>query len=158
VLFKVQFTPSVLKYTASLLGPFALRSALSWKMTPVYLLVSIANCTKGNVAVLMGPAFAQPYVSMEGAAGLPDVASASAETGPGAVPPTLIAAIVTFAACVFAAGKGGEVPAYPANVHCAIVKPHTGEGPGGAVLTVNVSVALFPVSNVPMNRFAEVFV
>ncbi len=58
---------------------------------------------------------------------------------PGAVPPTLIAAVVTFAACVFAAGKGGEVPAYPANVHCAIVKPQTGEGPGGAVFTVSVS-------------------
>ena len=95
---------------------------------------------------------------MEGAAGLPDPVSASADNEPGEVPPTLIAAVATLAACVFAAGKGGEVPAYPANVHCAIVKPQTGEGPGGVRLTVSASVALFPVSNVPMNRFAEVLV
>lgn len=107
---------------------------------------------------MIGPVFAQPYVNMEGAAGLPDVASASAKAEPGEVPPTLIAAVVTLAACVFAAGKGGDVPAYPANVHWAIVKPQTGEGPGGAILTVSVSVALFPVSNVPMKRFADVLV
>ena len=107
---------------------------------------------------MIGPAFAQPYVSMEGAAGLPDVASASANAEPGEVPPTLMAAVATLAACVFAAGNGGEVPAYPSNVHWAIVKPQTGEGPGGGVLTVRISVALFPVSSVPMNRFAEVFV
>jgi hypothetical protein len=108
--------------------------------------------------VFIGPAFAQPYVNMDGAAGLPDVASASAETEPGAVPPTLIAAVATLAACVFAAGKGGEVPAYPANVHWAIVKPQTGEGPGGALFTVSVSLALSPVSNVPINRLSEVLV
>src|SRR5215211_2818583 len=124
--------------------------------TCVYLLVSMANCTKGNVAVLMGPAFAHPYVNIEGAAGLPEVASASANTEPGAVPPTLIAAVSTFVACVFAAGNGGEVPAYPANVHCAIVKPHTGVGPAGVVLTIKVSVAKLPVSSVPMNRWLEV--
>ena len=89
---------------------------------------------------------------MDGAAGLPAAVSASAETEPGAVPPTLIAAVSTFVACVFAAGKGGDVPAYPVNVHCTIVKPHTGVGPGGAVLTVSVSVAKLPVSSVFMNR------
>jgi hypothetical protein len=95
---------------------------------------------------------------MDGAAGLPEVASASAKAEPGEVPPALIAAVVTLAAWILAAGKGGEVPAYPANVHCAIVKPQTGAGPGGAVLTVSVSVALFPVSNVPIKRFADVLV
>ena len=116
------------------------------------MLVSIANCTNGNVAVLRGPALAHPYVSMEGAAGLPEVVSASAEMDPGAVPPTLIAAVSTSVACVLAAGKGGDVPAYPVKVHCAIVKPHTGVGPAGAVFAVSVSVAALPVSSVSMNR------
>jgi hypothetical protein len=93
---------------------------------------------------------------MEGAAGLPEVASPSADKDPGAVPPILIAAVSTFVACVFAAGKGGDVPAYPVNVHCAIVRPHTGVGPGGAVLTVRVSVAELPVSSVSMKRWLEV--
>lgn len=94
---------------------------------------------------------------MEGA-GFPDPVSASAAAEPGDVPPTLIAAVVTLVACVFAAGKGGEEPAYPVKVHCAIVKPQTGAGPAGAVFTVSVSLALFPVSSVPMNKLLEVLV
>ena len=93
---------------------------------------------------------------MDGAAGLPDVASPSADRDPGAVPPTLIAAVSTFVACVFAAGKGGAGLVNPANVHCAIVRPHTGVGPAGAVLTVNVSVAKLPVSTVPTKRWLDV--
>ena len=93
---------------------------------------------------------------MEGVAGLPEVASPSADKGPGVVPPTLIAAVSTFVACVFAAGKGGAGLVNPVNVHCAIVKPHTGAGPTGAALTVRMSVAKLPVSTVPTKRWLEV--
>jgi len=55
--------------------------------------------------------------------------------------PLLIDAVVTLAACVLAVGKGGGSTVKPPNVHCAIVKPHTGAGPAGALLTVSVSVA-----------------
>lgn len=72
--------------------------------------------------------------------------------------PLLIAAVVTFAAWVLAPGKGGGLVVNPANVHCAIVKPHTGLGPEGAVLTVNVSVAKLPVSKVSMKRWLDVLV
>jgi len=66
--------------------------------------------------------------------------------------PTLIAAVDTLEALVLAAGKGGGLTVKPANVHCAIVNPQTGLGPGGALLTVSVSVALLPVSSVPTKR------
>jgi len=118
--------------------------------------VSIANWIKGKVVGTIGPAVGHPYVRMEGAAGLPEVASPSADREPGAVPPTLIAAVSTFVACVFAAGKGGAGLVKPVNVHCAIVKPQTGVGPAGAVFTVNVSVAKLPVSIVPTKRWLDV--
>ena len=70
--------------------------------------------------------------------------------------PTVIAAVVTFPACVLGLGKGGGFVVNPANVHWAIVNPQIGLGPAGAVLTVSVSVAWFPVSRVPIKRFVEV--
>lgn len=42
------------------------------------------------------------------------------------------------------------------KVQVARERPHTALGPGGAVLTVSVSLALFPVSSVSMNRFVDV--
>lgn len=57
---------------------------------------------------------------------------------------------------MLAAGKGGGLTVKPANVHCAIVNPQTGLGPGGEVLTVSESLALFPVSSAPMKRFVDV--
>lgn len=80
------------------------------------------------------------------------MASASAVAEPGDAPPTLIAAVVTLAAWVLAAGKGGGLVVNPANVHCAIVNPQTGAGPAGALLTVSVSVAKLPVSKVSIKR------
>ena len=53
-------------------------------------------------------------------------------------------------------GAGDEVLNPAGNVHCAIANPQTALGPGGAVLTVSVSLALSPVSSVPMKRFVEV--
>src|SRR5687767_794113 len=70
--------------------------------------------------------------------------------------PVLIAAVDTLEALVLAAGKGGGLTVKPANVHCAIVNPQTALGPGGAVLTVSESLALSPVSRVPMKRFVDV--
>ncbi len=53
----------------------------------------------------------------------------------------------------------GEAVLNPAgNVHCARERPHTGEGPGGVLPTVNVSVAELPVSSVPTNRWLVVLV
>ena len=55
-------------------------------------------------------------------------------------------------------GKGGGLVVKPANVHCAIVNPQTGAGPGEALFTVSVSEAKFPVSRVSMKRWLEVLV
>ena len=51
----------------------------------------------------------------------------------------------------------GEVMLKPVgNVQAARDNPHTGLGPGGVALTVSVSLALSPVSSVPIKRFVEV--
>ena len=53
----------------------------------------------------------------------------------------------------------GEVVLNPVgNVQVARDNPHTGLGPGGVVLTVRVSLALSPVSSVPIKRLVEVLV
>ena len=70
--------------------------------------------------------------------------------------PTLIAAVATLEACVLADGNGGGLVVKPANVHCAIVRPQTGAGPGGVLFTVSASLALFPVSKLLMNKWLEV--
>src|SRR5437016_5377600 len=102
----------------------------------------------GKVEVTMGPFFSQPYKRIEGK-GLPVVPSAFAVTGPGAVPPTLMAAVATLPACVSAAGKGGGSVVKLVKTHCAIVTPEHPPVPGaGAPVTVKFAVALFPVSEV----------
>src|SRR3990172_6257863 len=95
-----------------------------------------------------------PYRSSEGA-GLPEVASASSNSDPGTVPPTLMAAVLTSGACVDGAGCGGGL-LMPVKVHCAIVSPQTGAGGAGSSLTVRLSLAEFPVSVVPMSKLLEV--
>jgi hypothetical protein len=53
----------------------------------------------------------------------------------------------------------GEVVLNPeGNVQVARDDPQTGEGPGGALFTISESVALFPVSSVPIKRLLVVFV
>jgi hypothetical protein len=64
----------------------------------------------------------------------------------------LIAAVVTFPACVLGLGKGGGFVVNPANVHWDIVNPQTALGVGGALPALSVSVALLPVSSVPIKR------
>src|SRR3990172_6882566 len=100
---------------------------------------------KGKVAVLTGPAFGHPYSSAEGA-GLPVAVSASSVSEPGAVPPTLIAAVPTSGAWVLGRGWGGGLTVKPAKVHWAIVSPQTGAGGAGSSLTVRLSLAEFSVS------------
>jgi hypothetical protein len=56
------------------------------------------------------------------------------------------------------AGAGDEVLNPAGNVHCAMARPHTGLGVGAALFTVSVSLALFPVSRVPTNKWVVVFV
>ena len=53
-------------------------------------------------------------------------------------------------------GAGEEILKPAGNVHAASDSPQTWAGAGGAVLTVRVSLALFPVSNVPIKRFVDV--
>ena len=53
-------------------------------------------------------------------------------------------------------GAGDVVLNPVGNVHCAIDSPHTGLGPGGVALTRSVSLALSPVSSVPIKRFVDV--
>lgn len=55
-------------------------------------------------------------------------------------------------------GAGDAVLNPLGNVHCAMDNPQTGEGPAGALLTVNVPVAKLPVSSVPIKRLFEVLV
>ena len=55
-------------------------------------------------------------------------------------------------------GAGDAVLNPDGKVQVAMDKPQTAPGPGGAVLTVSISLALFPVSRVPIKRFVEVLV
>ena len=55
-------------------------------------------------------------------------------------------------------GAGDAVLNPDGKVQVAMDKPQTALGPGGAVLTVSISLALFPVSRVPIKRFVEVLV
>src|SRR4030042_2129508 len=110
---------------------------------------------KGKGAVSIGPALGHPYVSTEGA-GLPEVASASSVSEPGEVPPRLMAAVPTSGAWVDGAGCGGGLVVNPVKVHWAMTSPQTGEGGGGSVLTVRLSLAELPVSVVPTNTLSEV--
>ena len=55
-------------------------------------------------------------------------------------------------------GTGEDVSNPAGNVHCAMASPHTGLGVGEELFTVRVSLALFPVSRVPTNRWVVVFV
>lgn len=103
--------------------------------------------------VTMGGSFCQPYNRIPGC-GFPPLTVVSASA---VIPlPTLIDAVATLEACVFAEGKGGGLVVNPANVHCAIVNPQTGAGPGGVLFTVSESEALFPVFNELMNKLLEV--
>lgn len=113
----------------------------------------MANWIYADVAVTIGGSFCQPYNRMPGC-GFPPLVVVSASA---VMPfPTLIAAVATLEACVFADGKGGGLVVNPVNVHCAMVKPHTGEGPGGVLFTVSVSLALFPVSRLLINKWLDV--
>ena len=53
-------------------------------------------------------------------------------------------------------GAGEEVLNPDGNVHVASDNPQTGLGAGGAMLTVSESLALFPVSSVPIKRLVDV--
>ena len=53
-------------------------------------------------------------------------------------------------------GAGEEILNPAGNVQVASDNPQTWGGAGGAVLTVSVSLALFPVSSVPIKRFVDV--
>lgn len=60
-------------------------------------------------------------------------------------------------AVTFEVVGAGDVRLNPAGKsQVASDKPQTGLGVGGALLTVRVSLALFPVSSVPIKRFVEV--
>src|SRR4030067_150386 len=83
---------------------------------------------KGKVAVLTGPAFGHPYSSAEGA-GLPVAVSASSVSEPGAVPPTLIAAVPTSGAWVDGPGRGGGGGAFPPDDAPALAR-HAAAGEG----------------------------
>lgn len=53
-------------------------------------------------------------------------------------------------------GAGEAVLNPDGKSQVAIDNPHTALGPGGAALTVRESLALFPVSRLPIKRFVEV--